>query len=65
VGELIFIFCTFIELMRCHVRIGCRKKEVLHYDLTVGALISKIDDFHVVKGCPFINRLGQPSLFQR
>jgi hypothetical protein len=39
VGELIFIFCNFVELMRCHIGIGCCKVGVLQHDLTIGALI--------------------------
>jgi hypothetical protein len=39
VGELIFIFCTFLELMRCYVRIRCCKRGVLHHDRIIVALL--------------------------
>jgi hypothetical protein len=36
---LILILCNFPELMRCHMRIECRKLGGLQTDQTIGALV--------------------------
>jgi hypothetical protein len=35
---LTLMFCNFLELMRCHIGIGCCKMGDLQADLTIGAL---------------------------
>jgi hypothetical protein len=37
--SLFCFFSTFVELMRCHIGIGCCKVRVLQHELTIGALI--------------------------
>jgi hypothetical protein len=54
VDELIFISCTFVEFMRCHVGIGCCKMGVLHHDQTIGALKREIKSNEIKDMLPTI-----------